>query len=759
MEPPRTTVGRGNRQPGFSKKRRATVACTFCQFRKVRCNVEEGVPCLNCRLDQVKCEVAKTQRTQKRQRMLESTSKTPRNRRESALETTAVEEPQGQVAAITPDESSEIFNRNSPGPPAQYYSAENAREDCSREGSVLEVILDEHQGCTQRDPPSPTWEQGAIDFRTDLPPSPMSSEGRYKANSNLWSGESLPSYIKPLPPHLDHEDIRYLTEKGALSIPSPALFNSILEGYVQYIHPFMPVLDLPKFLGVTRGTNALGGKISLLLFQAVMFAGSAYVGIKPLRMMGFLTRKAARKALFKRVRLLYDQDYEQDRICLIQSLLLMSLWYETPDDQKDAWHWIGRAHSLALTVGLNQRKARQNSDPGLQKLRRRIWWSLYNRDAIVSLGLKRPMIVSPKEHDISILMIEDFDIELVSLEYHDIPLEAMQNFQPEKQRQLAILFIEMTKVCKHLRDILSTEYAMTDKSSLTSGGKSTTMVLLPRVGKVDQHRLRAYDHDLQLWRERLPKEALYNPYNPESSDFPDSSLQLHRALLHMVYCATLITLFMPKSRSTSVLWNTSNQDNAGSNPRTIVRSAANEITRIALDLHQLDLFRLLPQTGFSALVPAMISHISDTRSDDEQIRQNGLQSFNQCWQMMRELQDSYYSAHFATKFIEVVARWTTPRNSRDDSKRQEVYNRSSIPDVTYSTTDSLFQAPMISPEGPQYSTSPLVGNTPWLFGVDDEFTSWALNGFTGATTYETVSQQNESPSTGRTELQLLLDEL
>lgn len=228
--------------------------------------------------------------------MLENSSKPPRSRRESVLEVTA--EPQIQATAITPDEPSDTLNRNLPRSPAK---SDYAREDCSG-GGILEVIEDEPQGCSQRYPLSPSWEQGAIDFRTSLSLSPTSKEDRYKANPNFWPGETLPSYIEPLPSHLDPEDIHYLTVKGALSIPSPALLNSILEGYVQYIHPFMPVLDLPKFLNVTRGPNAQGGKVSLLLFQAVMFAGSAYADIKPLRMTGFLTRKAARKALFKRVR-------------------------------------------------------------------------------------------------------------------------------------------------------------------------------------------------------------------------------------------------------------------------------------------------------------------------------------------------------------------------------------------------------------------------------------------------------------------------
>ena len=149
---------------------------------------------------------------------------------------------------------------------------------------------------------------------------------------------------------------------------------------------------------------------------------------KPLRMTGFPTRKAARKALFKQVRvshpplvtltkaemltkfkILYDSDFEQDRVCLIQSLLLMSLWYETLDDPKNAWHWLGLAYSLSLTIGLDRNNAFQNENLEVQKLRRRIWWSLYTRDAIVSLGLKKPLRVSSADGDIPLLTLDDFE--------------------------------------------------------------------------------------------------------------------------------------------------------------------------------------------------------------------------------------------------------------------------------------------------------------------------------------------------------------
>ena len=36
-------------------KKRATLACLRCRKRKVRCNVVEERPCMNCRLDGIEC--------------------------------------------------------------------------------------------------------------------------------------------------------------------------------------------------------------------------------------------------------------------------------------------------------------------------------------------------------------------------------------------------------------------------------------------------------------------------------------------------------------------------------------------------------------------------------------------------------------------------------------------------------------------------------------------------------------------------------
>lgn len=68
-----------------------------------------------------------------------------------------------------------------------------------------------------------------------------------------------------------------------------------------YVYPYMPVVDLEELLGAIDGTNN-SPKISLTLFQAVMFAGSAFVDLEQLQNAGYENRRAARAAYYQKVK-------------------------------------------------------------------------------------------------------------------------------------------------------------------------------------------------------------------------------------------------------------------------------------------------------------------------------------------------------------------------------------------------------------------------------------------------------------------------
>ena len=116
------------------------------------------------------------------------------------------------------------------------------------------------------------------------------------------AGTHLPPFVRPLPSKIAPEDVQYLHAKGALTLPSTPLQNGLLQSYVEYVHPYMPLMDLHGFLNIVNRRDGLNGQTSLLLYQAMMFSATAFVDMKYLREAGYATRKAARKAFFQKTR-------------------------------------------------------------------------------------------------------------------------------------------------------------------------------------------------------------------------------------------------------------------------------------------------------------------------------------------------------------------------------------------------------------------------------------------------------------------------
>lgn len=110
-------------------------------------------------------------------------------------------------------------------------------------------------------------------------------------------------FIKPLPAKLTAQDIHYLHVKGALDIPPLSLRRGLIRSYVRYVHPFMPVLDLPNLVQCTCETFGAGpAPISILVFQAVMFAGLPFLELDKVKELGFSTKREARRVFQNRTR-------------------------------------------------------------------------------------------------------------------------------------------------------------------------------------------------------------------------------------------------------------------------------------------------------------------------------------------------------------------------------------------------------------------------------------------------------------------------
>ncbi|GLI80563.1 hypothetical protein PoHVEF18_008918 [Penicillium ochrochloron] len=618
-------------------KRRASKACCCCRARKVRCDVvENGSPCTNCRLDQVECIVTESKR---------------RKKSRVDVDTNHTSESPGEISEENPLGSLGLHGMADMEPTSP---------------SQNSVDIDHGQHMPHLLYQSQAHRIGSDDrFRRRMAPNPAVPSSMPLANATLQiqqlldpnfansrtANGFLPDYIRGLPARLQKEDIDYLAAKGALTIPDVTLRNELLKAYIHYVHTYMPLLDLEEFLQTIVQNDGIH-RISLLLFQAVMFAGMAFIDMKHLQAAGYQTRKAARKIFFQRARLLYDFDYEVDRISLVQSLLLMTYWYETPDDQKDTWHWMGVSLSLAHTIGLHRDPGNSRMDVRRQRMWKRIWWSTYTRDRLIALGMRRPMRVKDDDCDVPMLTLDDFEFQTFSPEIVKMvgDSEILQNVS--HQRELALMFIEKAKLCLCVSHVLSAQYSVL--SHKFGGTMETTMMLVPKKSTAETFEVRRCDQELEDWLANLPVETQYSPSDGHKLSEANEVLHSHRALLKMVYLTTSSALHRPQVLPAVPYPSTDAELQEMS--RNKVRFAAVEITNIAQDLHVLDLTRYYPTTGVTVLLPAVIIHLLDIKSSDPSVRMTSLQRFYQCMRILQRLREIYASADFATSFLEAAIR-------------------------------------------------------------------------------------------------------
>jgi hypothetical protein len=363
--------------------------------------------------------------------------------------------------------------------------------------------------------------------------------------------------------------------------------------------------------------------------------------------------------------LLYDFDYEIDRISLVQSLLLMTYWYETPDDQKDTWHWMGVAISLSHTIGLHRDPKNSNMDTKRKHLWKRIWWSCFMRDRLVALGMRRPTRIKDEDYEMPMLEMEDFELDPLPDDVTCLPADCTSIRDPEQQRQLAVMCIQKAKLCFTISHVLQTQYSVLNNdhgAQGPDGSTRTTMMLLPRKSKSEPCEVEQCDTELSEWILGLPECAVYR--TPESAEASAGSecLILNRALLLMVYYTALSALHRPQVLpSGPQAWPLRDQapseaSSLQETSRKKVRQAASEITRIAQELSTFDMVRFLPTTGVTVLLPAVIIHLLDIKSHQEDVRNASLAGFCQCMHVMQKLRDIYSAADYATQFLEAAIR-------------------------------------------------------------------------------------------------------
>lgn len=357
-----------------------------------------------------------------------------------------------------------------------------------------------------------------------------------------------------------------------------------------------------------------------------------------------------------RAQLLYDFDYESDRLILVQGLLLKTFWYESPDDQKDTWHWMGVAISLAHTIGLHRNPMSMRMPPRKQRLWKRIWWSCFMRDRLIALGMRRPTRIKDEDYDVPMLEKADFEIEPFPEDNLIVSTDCAAMRDLAVQEELAELCIAKAQLCVLISRMLKAQYSVLTRDKMRPDDTtSSTMMLFPNKGS-NIEMVKAVDLELMSWESALHECCQYRPLTPLDVRDGKSTIAVHRTLLHMVYHTTVSALhrpqFLPASPVQALMASRPVQEMA----RIRVRDAAARITLMTADLHRFKLERYLPTTGVTVVLPAMIIHLLDMKNPVQHTRERAMRGFKQCMKVMEKLRDIYAAADYAASFLDAALR-------------------------------------------------------------------------------------------------------
>lgn len=335
----------------------------------------------------------------------------------------------------------------------------------------------------------------------------------------------------------------------------------------------------------------------------------------------------------------------------------MTYWYETPDDQKDTWHWMGVAISLAHTIGLHRNPGTTTMSPSKQRLWKRIWWSCFMRDRLIALGMRRPTRIKDEDFDVPMLVEADFEIQPLADSISVVPFQCTVIRDVNAQRELATMCIAKAKLCLCISHMLKTQYSVLVRVTMKpENTTNSTMMLFPNKQMDNVGSVNSVDLELSAWAASLPDVCQYRPLNPLDVKDGKSTIAVQRTILHMVYHTTVSALHRPQFLPSSPTQVPTASRQVQDMSRLRVRDAAAQITRMAGELHHFRLEKYLPTTGVTVILPAMIIHLLEMKSPTPQARDRALKGFRQCMKVMEKLREVYAAADYATGFLDAALR-------------------------------------------------------------------------------------------------------
>ncbi|KAK0370704.1 fungal specific transcription factor domain-containing protein [Colletotrichum limetticola] len=558
-----------------------------CHARKVRCDAASlGVPCTNCVAFQIECRIPtpKRKKTTNAGTNKDSDSEKGDNAEERSPRAPSVPAPgPGTFPPRTP-----AVYHTTDGTPSSTYTESQARKEEVDSGTYLNLVM------KPKFTRAPITDAGRVAYLGESSNLTLLVHDRQGSSDVVHY--PLPENVRGSRARLtelDNVEIDILHQRGAFLLPPRSLCDELIDSYFKWIHPIVPVINRTRFMRQYRDPK---NPPSLLLLQAVLLAGSR-VCTNPQLMDANGSTTPAALTFYKRAKALYDANYEDDRVTIVQSLLLMGWYWEGPEDvTKNVFYWSRVATIVAQGSGMHRSVEQSQLSRSDKRLWKRIWWTLFTRDRSVAVALGRPVHINLDDSDVEMLTEDDFieDDGDRNSEYPPDPIHVQ-------------FFMQYVKLCEIMGLVLSQQY------SVASKGRQRNAIDLTHS-----------DMALADWLQNCPKIVYWEV----------ARHHFWSALLHSNYYTTLCLLHrahMPPNGGSRF------PDDSPYPSRNIAFQAAAMITSIIENLAAHGELRFCPAFVVYSLFSALIMHVYQMRSPVPSIQQVTQDRLRTCMQALKEV--------------------------------------------------------------------------------------------------------------------------
>ncbi|CAH0028405.1 unnamed protein product [Clonostachys rhizophaga] len=485
----------------------------------------------------------------------------------------------------------------------------------------------------------------------------MDEEENLHIDQDNGLGSDLPHFIQPFPANISTGDLQYLQLKGVLALPPLAVQDAFIDAYIEHVQPRFHLISITDLYRMVNHRNDIGPEISLLLFHAVLYAAAAFVDLHFIQNAGYASRRVARKHLYDKTRLLYTIGYEKDYLVVVQSLLLLAGWYQTPNEHKDSWYWVGLAISTAQSTGLDKNQTEQTElSTTRTHLGRRVWWSCLMHDRLIALGLRYPSRL--KEGDYDVDMLHETDFEYDGVVEHSTARSSFLGQYINQLPQLASICIARAKLCVLIGEVLHEQYFILPCYDRAPGTIKRSIMLSPRKKFDNFNSADLIYSQLCSWRRELPYSCCSDGQLKLTTGAEKTPASLQGILLQMEFYTAVSALFRPYvNRTFNNNTSLSIQDRKSCCRR--VRDAATEVTKLLTNLEQSDLYRYMPSTGVSITVSAAVVHLADVVGFNPSNHGKALACFQLCMLVLDRLREIYVEADYASNYLSNISKSAT----------------------------------------------------------------------------------------------------